>query len=181
VGQAPPPDVADDGGFSRHFADLHRRTAVPRSHGPPWECRLRRSASSHRRGVPRRTRSVPDGIPTQSVGTSVERGSYPCIGSLKEAGRWGGCRFVLRIPGTPCRSSPPDRGLSRLDPPGSRWSIGKTGPRLPSVGIDMDRARCRPCGPTGPCPPGNREDSHVRAARICLEWPAGIGTTSGST
>ena len=49
-----------------------------RSHGPPWECRLRRSASvlhfpklmacSGLRRI-EETQSVDDGIPTQSVGT----------------------------------------------------------------------------------------------------------------
>ena len=34
-----------------------------RSHGPPWECLPRRSASSGLRTV--RTQSVPDGIPTE--------------------------------------------------------------------------------------------------------------------
>ena len=39
-------------------AELQRETSVPRSHGPPWECRLRRSASMAWRVTPERTRSV---------------------------------------------------------------------------------------------------------------------------
>ena len=42
---------------------------ITRPHGPPWGCRPRRSASSCRRvGRSPRTRSVPDGIPTEDRG-----------------------------------------------------------------------------------------------------------------
>jgi hypothetical protein len=46
--------------------------SLTRSHGPPSECRPRRSASTFGQATPlgRGTRSVQDGIPTRSVGTS---------------------------------------------------------------------------------------------------------------
>ena len=59
----------------RILADLQHAKPVirPRSHGPPWECRLRRSASPAQAPAPR-TQSVPDGIPTRSVGTRISSG-----------------------------------------------------------------------------------------------------------
>jgi hypothetical protein len=54
-----------------HSTIRDRARDPTRSHGPPWECRPRRSTSSGWRKM--RTQSVPDGIPMQSVGTSVER------------------------------------------------------------------------------------------------------------
>src|SRR5450759_569890 len=50
---------------------------ITRSHGPPWECSLRRSASSGLRTM--RTQSVQDGIPTETVGTSAINKSIPCL------------------------------------------------------------------------------------------------------
>ncbi len=63
-----------------------------RSHGPPWECRLRRSASKFA------TQSVRNGIPTQSMGTSdsVYHASWNRSNFCAEAPRKRS-RFLLAI------------------------------------------------------------------------------------
>ena len=92
--------------------------------GPPWECRLRRSASSSWFGDAsrKRTRSVQEGIPTGTVGTSGMVGSW-----------------VPRVEYDPCRNSRRLHGFRRQNPRHPGLPFGLVGPRR----ADRGRRRAR--------------------------------------
>ncbi|SIO57487.1 hypothetical protein SAMN05444166_5413 [Singulisphaera sp. GP187] len=142
--------------------DRARKPLTPRSHGPPWECRLGRSASSACEG--QTTRSVGDGIPTEDrYALPTSRKSLAIRRLRKGAVARAGChnwRTLKHLRRSPLLDTGPDPHLWVMHSGGPwerggflvRWRVvaffrfpgtAGTPPPVPGLGEAVSPEECR--------------------------------------